>query len=443
MLLRAAAHGPLAGAATVPGDKSISHRSLMLAALAHGTTRVTGLLEGEDVLSTAGALRRLGVTLEREGAGRWRVEGRGPDGLAEPGEVLDLGNAGTGCRLLMGILAGRPFTSFLTGDASLRARPMARVIEPLAAMGARIVSRSGHRLPLALTGAAPLAPIAWRSRVASAQVKSAILLAGLSAAGRTSVAEPLPSRDHTERMLAGMGARIESRRLPDGGREVALEGGQALAARPLDVPADPSSAAFPLVAAAAAPGSAIRLAGVGVNPLRTGLLTTLLEMGADIVLEGRREQGGEPVADLVARGSGLRGVEVPAERAPTMIDEYPVLAVAAALAEGRTVMRGLAELRVKESDRLAAIATGLAACGVAVAVEGDTLIVEGRGPPPGGALIDAHLDHRIAMSFAVLGGLARRPVTVGGAETIETSFPGFAELMNRLGARIEAVEAAA
>jgi 3-phosphoshikimate 1-carboxyvinyltransferase len=408
----------------------------MLAALARGTSRISGLLEGEDVLATAAALRRLGAAVERVGPRSWRVDGGGPDGLHEPDEVLDLGNAGTGCRLLMGILAGRPFTSFLSGDASLRARPMARVIEPLTAMGARVTSRSGGRLPLAITGRAPLAAIAWRSRVASAQVKSAILLAGLAAEGRTSVSEPLPSRDHTERMLAGMGVEVECRRQPDGSLEVALEGGQRLEARAFAVPGDPSSAAFPMVAAAAAPGSAVRLDGVGINPLRSGLLTTLREMGADIALERERDQGGEPVADLMVRGGRLRGVAVPAERAPTMIDEYPILAVAAALAEGRTVMPGLAELRVKESDRLAAIAEGLAACGVRVAVDGDTLTVEGGSRPTGGAVIDARLDHRIAMAFLVLGGLAARPVRVAGAHTIDTSFPGFAALMNGLGARI-------
>jgi 3-phosphoshikimate 1-carboxyvinyltransferase len=436
MQLRAAPHGPLAGTAVVPGDKSISHRSLMLAALAHGTSEIRGLLEGEDVLATAGALRRLGVRVERTSDGVWRVEGHGAEALAEPAEPLDLGNAGTGCRLLMGILAGLPFTSFLTGDASLRARPMGRVAQPLQAMGASVLTRSGGRLPLAITGRRPLQAIEWRSRAASAQVKSAILLAGLAAEGVTRVTEPAPSRDHTERMLLGMGADVRTEQLPDGSYRAAIVGGPALRATSFTVPGDPSSAAFPMVAAAVMPGSAIRLPGVGVNPLRTGLIVTLREMGARLALVDEREAGGERVADLVVEGGELEGVEVPSARAPSMIDEYPILAVAAACARGRTVMRGLAELRVKESDRLAAMADGLAACGVRTAVEGDTLIVDGGGRPAGGVRIDAHLDHRIAMSFLVLGGVARAPVTVDGAETIATSFPGFADLMRALGADI-------
>jgi 3-phosphoshikimate 1-carboxyvinyltransferase len=439
MELRAQPHGALAGAAGLPGDKSVSHRALMFASLASGATLVEGLLEGEDVLGTARAMRALGVPVERLGPGRWRVEGRGEAGLAEPEEVLDLGNAGTGARLLMGVLAGQPFTSLLTGDASLRRRPMRRVVEPLARMGAAFAGRSGARLPLALTGRRPLDAIGHESPVASAQVKSAVLLAGLFAEGETSVAEPLPSRDHTERMLAAMGAEVAVDGLPGGGRRAAVRGGARLrAVERLAVPGDPSSAAFPAVAALLAPGSRVRLRSVGTNPLRTGLYATLAEMGARIRFADAREEGGEPVADLEVEGSDLLGVEVPPERAPSMIDEYPILAVAAAFARGRTVMRGLAELRVKESDRLAAVARGLAACGAKVEVEGDDLTVHGTGgrPLPGGASIDAHLDHRIAMAFLVLGGRALEPVTVSGAETIETSFPGFAALMNGLGARI-------
>jgi 3-phosphoshikimate 1-carboxyvinyltransferase len=415
----------------------------MLAALARGTSHVTGLLEGEDVLSTACALRLLGASIERLDAGSWRVESPGAAALGEPADMLDLGNAGTGCRLLMGILAGRPFTSFMSGDASLRARPMARVIEPLRRMGVGFVARSGSRLPLALTGRARLEPITHRSAVASAQVKSAILLAGLAGAGDTVVIEPLPSRDHTERMLASMGATIASSPEPGGALVVSIRGGAELTARSFTVPGDPSSAAFLMVAAAIAEGSELRLQGVGTNPMRSGLLETLREMGADITLDRRREQGGEAVADLLVKGGDLRGIEVPPERAPSMIDEYPILAVAATMARGRTVMRGLGELRVKESDRLAAMACGLAACGAKVAVEGDDLIVDGRGSPAGGVTIDARLDHRIAMSFLVLGGIAGKAVTVNGAETIDTSFPGFASLMNRLGGRIARVEARA
>jgi len=440
MKLRAQPHAALSGTATVPGDKSVSHRCLMFAALASGTSRISGLLEGEDVLATAGALRAMGVDLAREPDGGWRVEGRGSDGLAEPGDVLDLGNAGTGARLLMGILAGQPFTSVLSGDASLRRRPMRRVTEPLGLMGAAFAGRSGGRLPLAVTGRRPLRAIDYASPVASAQVKSAVLLAGLFADGTTTVREPLPSRDHTERMLRAMGAEVAVEDLPDGARAASVRGGASLAAQSLVVPGDPSSAAFPTVAALITPGSALRLGGVATNPLRAGLYTTLREMGARIRLTNERTAGGEPVADLEIEASDLGGVEVPPERAPSMIDEYPVLAVAAAFARGRTVMRGLAELRVKESDRLATMAHGLAACGVRVRVEGDDLTVEGGGPPAGGAAIDAHLDHRIAMSFLVLGGRAREPVTVEGAETIETSFPGFRGLMNGLGCRIEPAE---
>ena len=440
MLLRAAPHGALCGAASLPGDKSISHRSLMLAAMAVGESRVEGLLEGEDVLATADALRATGVELERIGDGSWRVWGVGVGGLAEPADVLDLGNAGTGARLMMGLLAGHGFTSFITGDASLRSRPMRRVIEPLTRMGVTFLARSGGRLPLALTGRTDLLPIVYESPVASAQVKSAVLLAGLHAPGATTVVESLASRDHSERMLSAMGAEVTVEAAAGGGRRVTIVGQPELRPQSFAVPGDPSSAGFPTVAATVAEGSEVRLQGVGLNPLRTGLYTTLREMGADLMVEDERLAGGEPVGDLLIRGRRLDGVEVPADRAPSMIDEYPVLAVAAALARGTTVMRGLAELRVKESDRLGTMAAGLAACGVNVAVEGDDLIVHGGGRPTGGAAIDARLDHRIAMSFLVLGGLAEAPVTVAGAEAIETSFPGFAGLMNGLGAIIGPIE---
>jgi 3-phosphoshikimate 1-carboxyvinyltransferase len=418
----------------------LSHRALLFSALAAGESRITGLLEGADVLATAEALRALGVELEREGEGRWRVHGRGLGGLAEPDRPLDLGNSGTAARLLLGVLAGHPFTTFLTGDESLRARPMGRVIEPLCRMGAAVLARSGQRLPLALTGTNELMPIRHEQKVPSAQVKSAVLLAGLHAAGRTTVIEPQASRDHTERLLGQLGAELEVATLDGGRRAISVVGQPELEAAELAVPGDISSAAFLLVAAAVQEGSALRLDHVGVNPLRSGLLDCLLEMGAELrQLDATSD--GEPVAALEISGGSLAGVEVPAERAPRMIDEYPILAVAAACARGTTLLAGLAELRVKESDRFAAIARGLTACGVEVEVGADSLLVHGRGgPPPGGGVIDAHHDHRIAMSFLVLGALARTPVTVEGAETIETSFPGFAALMNRLGAKIEILE---
>jgi 3-phosphoshikimate 1-carboxyvinyltransferase len=440
MRLRAHPVEALRGQARVPGDKSISHRVLLLGALAVGESRIEGLLEGADVLATADALRALGAGLERAGEGSWRVQGRGVGGLLEPDRPLDLGNSGTGARLLLGVLAGQPFTTFLTGDASLRTRPMGRVIQPLIEMGAVFLARSGQRLPLAITGRTDLLPLRYRQQVASAQVKSAILLAGLHAAGRTTVIEPEPSRDHTERLLGRLGAKLEIEALDEGGRAVSLEGQPELAAAELKVPGDISSAAFPLVAAALGEGSALRLDDVGVNPLRTGLLECLLEMGADL-RQGALDERGEPIATLEIGGRSLAGIDVPAERAPRMIDEYPILAVAAACARGPTRLAGLAELRVKESDRLGALARGLAACGIAVDAGDDNLIVHGTGGrPPGGGVIDARHDHRIAMSFLVLGTLAQAPVTVEGAETIETSFPGFADLMNRLGARIETLE---
>jgi 3-phosphoshikimate 1-carboxyvinyltransferase len=435
------ATGPLRGTIPVPGDKSISHRALMLGALAIGRTRVTGLLEGEDVLATAAALRALGAAIERGGDGAWSIDGIGVGGLAEPADVLDFGNSGTSARLLLGILASHPLCAFATGDASLRRRPMRRVIEPLSRFGAHFLAREGGRLPLAVAGAKSPLPIEYRLPVPSAQVKSAVLLAGLNAPGETSVVEPQPTRDHTERMLRHFGAQVSVEPIAAGGRRIAVTGQSELAAAPIAVPGDPSSAAFPLVAALIVPGSEVTITGVGVNPLRTGLLESLAEMGADIDFRNRREAGGEPVADLVARAGDLKGADIPPERAPTMIDEYPVLAVAAACARGKTVMRGLAELRVKESDRLSGIAEGLAACGVRVAVEGDDLVVEGAGRPPrGGARIAARLDHRIAMAFLVLGLAAREPVAVDDASPIATSFPNFLALMRGLGAHISDAE---
>lgn len=421
----------------MPGDKSISHRALILGGLAVGRTRIEGLLEGEDVLCTAAAMRALGAGVTRQADGAWSVSGVGIGGLQEPEAILDLGNSGTGTRLLMGVVAGHDLTAFFTGDASLRRRPMARVTEPLQRMGARIVGRNGGRLPLAIIGAAEPLPLTYATPVASAQVKSAILLAGLSAPGETTVIESLPSRDHTENLMRHFGAEVTSSPTNEGGRRITLKGQPELSAADLMIPGDPSSAAFPAVAALLVPGSAVEIAGVGINPLRGGLFQTLREMGADIAFRDERVEGGEPVADLVIRAGGLQAVTVPAERAPSMIDEYPILAVAAAFAKGRTVMHGLAELRVKESDRLAAIAAGLAACGVEVAIEGETLIVEGKGGrPEGGALIETALDHRIAMSFLILGMAARRPVRIDDAATIATSFPGFQALMNGLGAAI-------
>lgn len=435
----------LTGSAQIPGDKSISHRALMIGALAVGETTIRGLLEGEDVLRTAAAMTALGAEIVRGADGTWRVWGRGLGGLTAPEQVLDMGNSGTGVRLLMGVLAGHPVTATLTGDASLCSRPMGRVMAPLGEMGARFAAREGGRLPLTVTGAARPSPLHYRLPVASAQVKSAILLAGLNAPGRTTVIEPAPTRDHSERMLRHFGAEVAVEET-DEGRAIAVTGQPELTGRPIEVPADPSSAAFATVAALILPGSELRLPGVGINPHRAGLYQTLQEMGAALSFENRREQAGEPVADLVARAAPLEGVEVPATRVPSMIDEFPVLAVAAACARGRTVMTGLGELRVKESDRLAAVARGLAACGVEVEEGEDSLVVHGcggpgggrgGGRPPGGAAIETGLDHRIAMSFLVLGLAAERPVTIDDEAPIETSFPGFAKLMNGLGANIE------
>jgi 3-phosphoshikimate 1-carboxyvinyltransferase len=362
------------------------------------------------------------------------VNGVGIGGLAEPDDLLDLGNSGTAARLLLGILATHPITAFVTGDVSLRRRPMGRVVEPLSRFGARFVTREGARLPLVVSGAADPLPISYRLPVPSAQIKSSVLLAGLNTPGATTVIEPQPTRDHTERMLRHFGATVVSEPADGGGKRVTVEGHPELAAAPIVVPGDPSSAAFPLIAALIVPGSEVTIEGVGVNPLRCGLFECLREMGTDIVLLNERDEGGEPVADLRARAGTLTGADIPAERAPRMIDEYPILAVAAACARGRTVMRGLAELRVKESDRLSAIASGLSSCGVDVAVDGDTLTIDGNGgPPAGGALIETQLDHRIAMAFLVLGLATRLPVRIDDDAPIATSFPGFVALIRRLG----------
>ena len=423
---------PLRGTIAVPGDKSISHRALMFGALAVGTTDITGLLEGEDVLRTAGAMRALGATVDNLGAGHWRVSGRGIGGLVEPADVLDMGNSGTAARLLCGLLAGHPIFAVMTGDASLRKRPMKRVTEPLSATGARFTTREGGRLPLAVEGAADPLSLDYRVPVPSAQVKSACLLAGLCARGVTRVVEAEATRDHTENMLRHFGAVVDVQTEGEG-RVIELLGQPELFAAPVVVPGDPSSAAFPAIAALLVPGSEVTIRGVGMNPLRAGIFLTLREMGGDITEVNRRVEGGEPVADLVIRASALRGVDVPPGRAPSMIDEYPVLAVAAACATGTTRMRGLKELRVKESDRLAATAALLAANGIRHRIEGDDLIVEGQGgPPPGGGMVETHMDHRIAMSALVLGLASRATVTADDAAFIETSFPGFASLINSL-----------
>ena len=441
----ARAGAALAGQIDVPGDKSISHRALMLGGLAVGETVVHGLLEGEDVLRTAAAMRQMGADIVKdEATGIWRARGRGLGGLVEPADVLDLGNAGTGARLLMGLVAGHAFVSVFTGDASLRRRPMGRITQPLEKMGARFVARGAADgktlLPLTVIGAATPIPIDYTLPVPSAQVKSAVLLAGLSAPGKTVVREKEPTRDHTELMLRHFGATLNVR--DDNGVCVIELGGQPeLTGCTIHVPGDPSSAAFPLVAGLIVPGSDVTVRNVSLNPRRTGLYQTLREMGATLDIGNRRLSAGEEVGDIGVRATRLAGVEVPASRAPSMIDEYPILAVAAATAKGRTVMRGLNELRVKESDRLSAIARGLAACGVGATIDGDDLIVEGcDGAPPGMAAsasaIATHLDHRIAMSFLVMGLASRNPVTVDDTGAIATSFPNFLELVKTLGGSI-------
>ena len=426
--------GPLTGRAQVPGDKSISIRALILGALAVGETPITGMLEGEDALNTAEAMQALGARVVRAGERLWRVHGVGVGGFAEPKQPLDFGNSGTGCRLALGAVAGCPITATFDGDASLRSRPMRRVLEPLERIGAQALASADGRLPLTLAGARDPIPIVFKPPVPSAQLKSATLLAGLSAPGETTVIEAEATRDHTEKMLKHFGADLRVDVFEANGRCIRLAGQPELVPQPVTVPADPSSAAFPLVAALLVPGSDVILKSVMMNPLRTGLFITLGEMGASIEALELRMEGGEEVADLRVRAGPLRGVEVPAARAPTMIDEYPILAVAACFAEGVTVMRGLKELRVKESDRLTATAALLRANGVTVEIEGDDLIVEGRGRVAGGGAVTTHMDHRIAMAALVLGLASERPVRIDDGSFIATSFPGFVELMSSLGA---------
>ncbi|MGI8527637.1 MAG: 3-phosphoshikimate 1-carboxyvinyltransferase [Pseudolabrys sp.] len=437
--LTARRSGPISGRARVPGDKSISHRGLILGALTVGETAISGLLEGEDVHHTADAMRAFGARIERgnDSAGQpiWRVHGVGIGGFSTPRGTLDFGNSGTGARLAIGAMAGCPITATFDGDASLRLRPMQRVLDPLQKIGARIVSTAdGGRLPLTLQGAPDPIPITYESPVPSAQLKSAVLLAGLAAPGETTVIEAHATRDHTERMLKHFGAKVTVKPHGDHGRRIVLHGQPELEPAPVTVPADPSSASFPLVAALIVPGSDLILESVMTNPLRTGLFATLKEMGASIEAVETRGDGGEEVADLRVRASALKGVEVPAERAPSMIDEYPVLAVAAAFAQGQTIMRGLSELRVKESDRLAATAEMLRVNGVEVTIEGDDMTVNGKGITAGGGVVATQMDHRIAMSALVLGLASEQGVQVDDTAFIATSFPGFTALMRSLGA---------
>jgi len=425
------------GTARVPGDKSISHRALMFGALAVGRSHVTGLLEGEDVLRTAEAMRQLGATVKRDETGTWTIDGVGVGGFREPADVIDMGNAGTGARLLMGLVATHPITCTFTGDASLRSRPMKRVTDPLSQFGAEFMTREGGRLPLAMKGNGSATPVTYTVPVASAQVKSAVLLAGLNTPGITTVIEPVATRDHTERMLIGFGAEVATTEDANGGRTITLVGQPELKPCDIAVPADPSSAAFPAIAALLIPGSEIVLTDVCTNPLRFGVFETLIEMGADITLENQREIAGETVADLRVKYSQLQGISVPADRAPSMIDEFPILSIAAACASGTTRFNEVDELRVKESNRFDAVVNGLAACGVDVSAQDDDIIINGTSTPPkGGATIAANLDHRIAMAFLVMGAVSENPVSIDDVRAVDTSFPGFAHLMNGLGLKI-------
>ena len=433
--LTSSRHGELSGIFDVPGDKSISHRSFIMGGLAIGTTRVTGLLEGDDVMATGQAMQALGAGIRQDEDGSWIVTGVGTAGLVSPEQPLDLGNSGTGVRLLMGVVAGLPITATFCGDESLSRRPMARVTDPLALMGASVTSRDGGRLPVTITGAQTPLAADHASKVASAQIKSAVLLAGLNARGTSIVREPHASRDHTEAMLRHFGATVRQRVEADGTHVVELEGEAVLRASDVIVPRDPSSAAFPMVAALITEGSDLSIPGIGMNPLRTGLITTLQEMGGDIEISNERTEGGEAVADLRVRHSRLRGIDVPAERAASMIDEYPILAIAATQAEGTTRMLGVAELRVKETDRIAVVAEGILAAGGTVAYDDDSMTVTG-GRVTGGMSIDSQHDHRIAMSFLTLGMVSDQPITVTGCTTINTSFPGFAVSMNGCGAAL-------
>ena len=439
--MRARRSGPLQGVAEVPGDKSISHRALILGALAVGETRVSGLLEGQDVLDTAAAMRAFGAEAIQRGPGAWSVHGVGVGGFAEPDQVIDCGNSGTGVRLIMGSMATSPISPTFTGDASLRKRPMGRVTDPLALFGAQAFGRQGGRLPMTVVGASNPVPVRYGVPMPSAQVKSAVLLAGLNAPGQTVVVEKEPTRDHTERMLRGFGAQVSVEDQAEG-RTITLTGQPELRSQNVTVPRDPSSAAFPVCAALIVEGSDIIVPGVSQNPTRNGLYLTLAEMGADIEFRNPREEGGEPVADLRVRFSDLKGIEVPPERAASMIDEYPILSVVAACADGKTVMRGVKELRVKESDRIDAMARGLEACGVRVEEDEDTLTVHGMGAGgvTGGSICATRIDHRIAMSFLVLGLAAQQPVCIDDGGPIATSFPMFEPLMAGLGAQIARAE---
>jgi 3-phosphoshikimate 1-carboxyvinyltransferase len=430
--------GPLTGTASVPGDKSISHRALIFGAMAVGETKITGLLEGQDVLDTAKAMQAFGATVTRHALGDWSVHGVGVGGFAEPADVIDCGNSGTGVRLIMGTMATTAMTATFTGDASLRKRPMGRVTDPLSLFGTQAFGRKGGRLPMTVVGAANPQPVRYVLPVASAQVKSAVLLAGLNAPGETVVIEREPTRDHSERMLLGFGAELYVEKTSEG-NVITLTGRPELRAQSVAVPRDPSSAAFPVCAALIVEGSDILVPGVSQNLTRNGLYLTLVEMGADIDFQNPRTEGGEPVADLRVRFSGnMKGIEVPPHRAPSMIDEYPILSVIAACSTGKTVMKGVKELRVKESDRIDAMARGLEACGVRIEEDEDTLIVHGMGAGavPGGATCATHIDHRIAMSFLVLGMASKAPVSVDDASPIVTSFPIFEGLMTGLGATL-------
>lgn len=430
------AGGALKGTVEIPGDKSVSHRSLILGAMSVGKTEITGLLEGQDVLDTAKAMASFGAKVERLGDGHWTVDGLGVGGFVEPQDVIDCGNAGTGVRLIMGAMATCPITATFTGDASLRSRPMNRITDPLSLFGAQSVGRANGLLPLTIVGARDPMPVRYVSPHPSAQIKSAVLLAGLNAPGETVLIEQEKTRDHSERMLAGFGATIHTEETPDG-FEITLTGQPELTGQTLAVPRDPSSAAFPIAAAVLVEGSEIVIPNIGMNPTRTGLITTLLEMGADITLENERIEGGEPVADLRVKASNLTGVDVPPERAPSMIDEYPILSVLASFAKGKTSMTGVKELRVKECDRIDAMARGLEACGVTIEEGEDFMIVHGQeGDVQGGATCKTHLDHRIAMSFLCMGLATKQPVSVDDGGAIATSFPIFEDLMTGLGASI-------
>ena len=438
--LRARRAAPLTGTAQIPGDKSISQRALILGALANGETRITGLLESGDVHSTAGALRGFGAILTQEGPGRWRVTGLGVGNWKTPSAELDFGNSGTGSRLVMGAMATTPITAIFTGDASLRSRPMARVVAPLTAFGITYEGQGEKALmPLTLHGAKDAKAIEKVIEVASAQVKSALLLAALNARGTTKLTQTTLTRDHSEKMLAAFGAKISVQPHGKAGETITLEGPSTLTGCTVEVPRDPSSAAFALVAALIVPGSHITIPAILLNPRRTGLIQTLIEMGGQIDITNKRVSGGEEIGDLVVRHSPLKGIEVPADRAPSMIDEYPILAVAASFATGKTAMRGLEELRVKESDRLEAVAHGLTLNGVPHMIEGDDLIVDGQGADgvPGGGTVPTHMDHRIAMSFLTMGMASQAPVTVDDVTMIATSFPEYQDLMRGLGAVLE------